>query len=325
MYSISEIRDWVDKAIANLNLPKEPQELYAPVSYMMSIGGKRIRPVLCLLSCNMFSDRIDNKALFPAVGLEIFHTFTLVHDDIMDNAALRRNQPTVHHKWNTNTAILSGDVMGIAAYQYICQADPIHLSEILRLFNQTVAQVCEGQQMDINYEHHAVISQEEYLQMIERKTAVLLAAATKIGAIAGGAAHQHITRMHEFGRLLGLAFQIQDDLLDVYGDADIFGKAIGNDIACNKKTFLLLLAMQQATGNDKKNLFSLLTDKKITVEEKIKNVLDIYQRLQIRQQVEQHISDYFEKALALFETIDVAPERKEYVQQFAEKLVSRKN
>jgi geranylgeranyl diphosphate synthase type II len=325
MYSISEIRDWVDKAIANLNLPKEPHNLYAPVSYMMSIGGKRIRPVLCLLSCNMFSDRIDNKVLFPAVGLEIFHTFTLVHDDIMDNAATRRNQPTVHHKWNTNTAILSGDVMCIAAYQYICQADPIHQSEILRLFNRTAAQVCEGQQLDMNYERHAVVSEEEYLQMIELKTAVLLAAATKIGAIAGGAPHQHTAKMHEFGRLLGLAFQIQDDLLDVYGDADIFGKAIGNDIACNKKTFLLLLAMQQATGNDKKRLFSLLTDKQIPAEEKIKNVLDIYRRLQIRQQVENHIAGYIEKALALLETVDIAPERKENMAKFAAKLIGRCN
>ncbi len=325
MYSISEIRDWVDKAITTLAVPKEPQALYEPVSYMMSIGGKRIRPILCLLAYNMFNDRIGNKVLFPAVGLEIFHTFTLIHDDIMDHAATRRNQPTVHHKWNTNTAILSGDVMCITAYQYVCQADPIYQSDILRLFNQTAAQVCEGQQLDMNYETHAVISEEEYLQMIELKTAVLIAAATKIGAIAGGAAHQDITKMHEFGRLLGLAFQIQDDLLDVYGDADIFGKAIGNDIACNKKTFLLLLAMQQATGDDKKSLFSLLTAKDINTDEKIKNVLDIYQRLQIRQQTEKRVADYFDRALSLLDTVTVAPERKEYMRQFAEKLIDRKN
>jgi geranylgeranyl diphosphate synthase type II len=325
MYSISEIRDWVDKAIIALALPKEPQALYAPVSYMLSIGGKRVRPVLCVLSSNLFTDRIDNKTLFPAVGLEIFHTFTLIHDDIMDKADMRRNQPTVHHKWNTNVAILSGDVMCITAYQYMCQADPIYQSDILRLFNQTAAQVCEGQQLDINYESHAVITEEEYLQMIELKTAVLIAAATKIGAIVGGASHHDIAKMHEFGRLLGLAFQIQDDLLDVYGDADIFGKTIGNDIACNKKTYLLLLAMQQASGEDKKNLYTWLTGDKMPAEEKIKNVLAIYQRLQIRQQVEMRIAHYFENALAVLETVSVAPERKQYLRAFSQKLLGREN
>ncbi len=323
MYSIAEIRDWVDKAIAALTLPNEPQELYAPVTYMMSIGGKRIRPVLSLLSCNLFTERIDNKILLPAVGLELFHTFTLIHDDIMDKAPTRRNQPTVHKKWNDNIAILSGDVMCIAAYQYLCQADPIHQADIMRLFNRTAAQVCEGQQYDMNYESHTVITEEEYLQMIELKTAVLIACAAKMGAIAGNANLHDATKMYEFGRLLGLAFQIQDDLLDVYGDADIFGKAIGNDIACNKKTFLLQLAMHQATGNDAKKLHALLMDKEIVREAKIKNVLDIYNRLQVRQQTEVHISNYFEKALAQLDTLSVADERKEQIREFAAKLIGR--
>ncbi|MDR3351104.1 MAG: polyprenyl synthetase family protein [Prevotellaceae bacterium] len=325
MYSISEVREWVDRVIRNLHVPGEPQELYGPVSYVMSMGGKRVRPMLCVLSCNLFSERIDNRVLFPAVGLELFHAFTLVHDDIMDNAVLRRNQATVHRKWDVNSAILSGDVMCIAAYRYICEVDPVYLPEVLRLFNETAAQVCEGQQLDMNYERHAVISEEEYLQMVERKTAVLLAAAAKIGAIAGGASSQHVAGMYEFGRLLGVAFQIQDDLLDVYGDADIFGKVIGHDIACNKKTFLLLLAMQQASGSDKRDLFSLLTGKGVSVEEKIRSMLDIYRRLQIRQQVEGHIAGYYERALALLDTVDVAPGRKEYMRQFAEKLVGRKH
>jgi len=323
MYSITEIRDWVNNAIGALTIPKEPETLYAPVSYMMSIGGKRIRPILCMLSCNLFSDRIDNKILLPAVGLELFHTFTLIHDDIMDKAPTRRNQPTVHQKWNGNVAILSGDVMCIAAYQYLCQADPIHLADILRLFNRTAAQVCEGQQYDMNYESHAVITEEEYLQMIELKTAVLIACAAKMGAIAGNAKVHDVAKMYEFGRLLGMAFQIQDDLLDVYGDADIFGKAIGNDIACNKKTFLLQLAIQQATGDDKQNLGTLLSDKNITTEVKIKGVLDLYNRLQVRQQTEARISDYFTKALAQLDTVEVADERRNQLREFAAKLIDR--
>jgi geranylgeranyl diphosphate synthase type II len=324
MYSVSDIREWLDKAIATLVLPKEPDGLYAPASYMMTIGGKRLRPMLCLLTGNLFTDRIDNDMLMPALGIEIFHTFTLVHDDIMDNAPTRRNRPTVHCKWNTNTAILSGDVMCIAAYRHLCQANPAHQTEILRLFNRTAAQVCEGQQLDMNYENHLIITEEEYLQMIELKTAVLMAASAEIGAIAGSSDPQDAARMYAFGRWLGLAFQIQDDLLDAFGDADVFGKNIGNDIVCNKKTFLLMLAMQQAAKNDKTSLITLLTDKHIAPKQKIDEMLAIYRRLQIRPQAEARIAAYFGKAMAQLDELSVAHERTENLRQFTENYMNRK-
>lgn len=325
MYSIAEIRDLVDKSINNWQLPDEPSELYAPVSYMMSIGGKRIRPTLCLLSCNLFADRIDDKALFPALGLEIFHGFTLVHDDIMDNSPMRRNQPTVHHKWNMNTAILSGDVMCIAAYRYMCQSEPVHQAAILNLFNITATQVCEGQQYDMTYERHAVINEEEYLQMINLKTAVLVAAAAKIGAIGGGASAADADKMYKFGQDLGLAFQIQDDLLDIYGDADIFGKKIGSDILNNKKTYLLVTALRQAKGEEKKKLNELLTSKDVAPDDKVKQVLEIYQKLNIRKQTEQRIADYFERALTSLNEVSIVSERKIVLQEFAHKLLNREN
>ncbi|MDR0667903.1 MAG: polyprenyl synthetase family protein [Prevotellaceae bacterium] len=323
MYTVSNIREWLDKAIASLVLPKEPDGLYAPASYMITIGGKRLRPMLCLLAGNLFTDRIDQEMIMPALGIEIFHTFTLVHDDIMDQSATRRNRPTVHCKWNTNTAILSGDVMCIAAYQHLCQANPAYQAEILRLFNRTAAQVCEGQQLDMDYESHPVVTEAEYLQMIELKTAALLAASATIGAIAGGATAQDAARIYAFGRWLGLAFQIQDDLLDVFGEAGVFGKNIGNDIVRNKKTFLLTLALQQAAGKDKTLLFSLLTGKQIDPARKIEEMLDIYRRLQIRPQVEARIVDYFGKAMGELDNLSVAPDRQQYLRQFTENYMER--
>ena len=323
MYSIAEIGNLIDKSLINWQLPNEPSELYQPVAYMMSIGGKRIRPVLCLLSCNLFTDRLDDSVLFPALGLEIFHGFTLVHDDIMDNSPMRRNQPTVHNKWNTNTAILSGDVMCIAAYKYICQGNPVCQSAILDLFNATAMQVCEGQQYDMTYECHAVISEEEYLQMIFLKTAVLIAAAAKIGAISAGATTADANKMYKFGQELGLAFQIQDDLLDIYGDADIFGKKTGSDILNNKKTYLLVTALRQAKGEEKKHLNELLTLKNIEPNEKVRKVVEIYQHLNIRKQTEKHIAEYFEKALASLDNVEVDPNRKLILQEFAHKLLNR--
>jgi geranylgeranyl diphosphate synthase type II len=323
MDSVSEIREWMDKAFTAFALPREPQGLYAPVAYMMAIGGKRIRPMLCLLGYHLFTGRVDNGALFPAIGIEIFHTFTLVHDDIMDRAPTRRNQPTVHHKWNTNTAILSGDVMCITAYQYLCRAHPQHQADILRLFNRTAAQVCEGQQWDMDYEQKTLVGEDEYLRMIELKTAVLMAAAAKIGALAGGADAQAADTLYELGRLLGLAFQIQDDVLDAYGEAGVFGKNIGNDIVNNKKTFLLVLALQQAEGGDREQLDALLTDTRLPPEQKINDVRAIYRRLQVRQQAEARIADYFNRALRLLESIPVKPEYKQPLYDFTLQFIGR--
>jgi geranylgeranyl diphosphate synthase type II len=323
MYAIRDLHDWVEKAIVSLPMPEEPQGLYAPVSYMMSVGGKRIRPLLCLLSYNLFNDHIKDTILFPAVGLEIFHGFTLVHDDIMDNAFVRRGQDTVYKKWNANTAILSGDVMCIMAYQYICQANPRYQAEMLKLFGMTAAQVCEGQQLDMDYERLAVIRLEEYLRMIELKTAVLFAAAAKIGALAGGADHYESDRLYTFGHRLGMAFQIQDDLLDSYGNADTFGKKIGGDIAMNKKTFLLVNALKQVQGEQKKELDYWLNTKGNSPEEKLNAVLNIYNQLNVREQAEAAINDYYDQAAKQLDTVNIPTERKEKLYKFSTRLINR--
>ncbi len=323
MYTIDELQAWVEKAIKAIPLDGKPEELYTPVSYMMSVGGKRIRPILSLLSYNMFNDKIGNGILLPAIGLEIFHGFTLVHDDIMDNAAKRRNSKTVHKKWNTNIAILSGDVMCIIAYKYLGEADPRYLREILQLFGHTAAQVCEGQQLDMNYESKPVTTEEDYLAMIALKTAVLIAASAKIGAIAGGASAADAEKMYDFGYHLGMAFQIQDDLLDAYGNADNFGKTIGNDIVTNKKTFLLTAAQRLATGKVRTELDLWLANKGVAAAEKMKGVLAIYDKLNVRLKAEEAINNYFDQAAKILTSLRIDPIRKEQITLFAQQLINR--
>ena len=314
----------IEKEIVALDLAKTPRELYAPVSYMMSMGGKRIRPLLCLLSYNLFNDHINKEILLPAVGLEIFNGFTLVHDDVMDQAPVRRGYDTVHKKWNTNVAMLSGDVMCIMAYRYLCEAAPQYVADILQLFGTTAAQVCEGQQFDMNYEHLARIEEEEYLQMIELKTAVLLAASAQIGAIAGGAAAQDVKRMCGFGRCVGMAFQIQDDLLDAYGDSNTFGKTIGGDIITNKKTFLLVHALKKAQGAQQHKLEYWLKNREAAPEEKINNIQEIYNELNICEHAGKAIDHYFEHAGKELAAVALADDRKEELRNFACHLINRK-
>jgi geranylgeranyl diphosphate synthase type II len=324
MITVHTLQAQIEKEIAALDLPKAPQELYAPVSYMMSMGGKRIRPLLCLLSYNLFNDHINKEILLPAVGIEIFHGFTLVHDDVMDQAPVRRGYDTVHKKWNANVAMLAGDVMCImASYRYLCAAAPRYRNDIMRLFGVTAMQVCEGQQFDMNYELVAQIEEKEYLQMIELKTAVLLAASAQIGAVAGGAATQDVKRMYEFGRCLGMAFQIQDDLLDAYGDSDTFGKAIGGDIVTNKKTFLLVYALKKAGGAQRNKLEYWLKNEEAAPEDKIKNVLKIYDGLNVREQAGKAIDQYFGQAEEELAAIAIADERKEELRNFACQLINR--
>jgi geranylgeranyl diphosphate synthase type II len=324
MFTVHTLQMQIEKEIAALDLTKAPRELYAPVSYMMSMGGKRIRPLLCLLSYNLFNDDINKEILWPAVGIEIFHSFTLVHDDVMDRAPVRRGYDTVHKKWNVNVAMLSGDVMCIMAYRYLCAAAPRYVGDILQLFGTTAAQVCEGQQFDMNYEHLPHIEEKEYLQMIALKTAVLLAASAQIGAVAGGAAAQDMNRMYEFGRCLGMAFQIQDDLLDAYGDSDTFGKTIGGDIMTNKKTFLLVHALKKAEGAQKAKLEYWLRNKEAAPEDKIKNVLDIYDALKVCKQAGEAIDHYFGQAEKELAAVRIADERKEELRRFACQLINRK-
>jgi geranylgeranyl diphosphate synthase type II len=237
MYNQLQLKELTEKAISNLSLDKEAEKLIDPVRYVLSIGGKRLRPVLALMSCNLFSDTVD-EAVMPAIGLEVFHNFTLVHDDIMDQAPLRRNLPTVHNKWNLNQAVLSGDVMAFIANECFLQAPARCMAEVMSVYNRAAIEICIGQQLDMDFETALAVSEAEYVRMIELKTAALLAASAKIGAVIGGANEKDAGLMYEFGRNLGLAFQIQDDLLDAYGDSKVFGKLQGGDIVSNKKTFL---------------------------------------------------------------------------------------
>jgi len=322
MYSQPELKEIVEKTIVNLTYNDEAEKLTSPVRYILSIGGKRIRPVIALMSCNLFSDQIDD-AILPAAGIEVFHNFTLVHDDIMDQASVRRNLPTVHAKWNSNQAILSGDVMAFIANDCILQTPPELLVKVFREFNKAAIEVCVGQQLDMDFEKVAYISHEEYLRMIELKTAVLLAASSRIGAIIGKAADRDSDLLYEFGKYLGLAFQIQDDLLDVYGNVNVFGKVSGGDIVTNKKTFLLIKALELATGKTLKKLQEQLTLKEFDQELKINTVREIFDQLQIRTITESLANEYITMSLSRLEKVNADKERKNELYQMATSMIGR--
>ncbi len=323
MYNQSELKDLIDKAIIRLSCNGEAHRLFEPVRYILSIGGKRLRPVLALMACNIFTDKID-EAVLPATGIEIFHNFTLVHDDIMDKAPVRRNFPTVHIKWNVNQAILSGDVMAFIANECFLQAPPASLLKILRIYNKAAIDVCAGQQLDIDFEKATIISHEEYLTMIELKTARLLAASAKIGSVIGGAADRDTELMYEFGKSLGMAFQVQDDLLDTYGDTKVFGKVPGGDIIANKKTFLLVKALEIAAAPQLKTLQELFSGKEYEPEIKVQKVMDLYDQLNIRTITEDLATTYFNKAFSMLEKTGVAKDRKEELEMLAGSLIDRK-
>lgn len=322
MYSQSELKDLVEKAMVNLSFESEAAKLIGPVKYILSIGGKRLRPVMTLMSCNLFSDKI-NDALLPAIGLEIFHNYTLVHDDIMDQASVRRNAPTVHTKWGLNQAILSGDVMSFYASEFIAAAPVSVLSKVLKIYNRTAVEVCIGQQLDMDFEKTTYITQDEYVRMIELKTAVLIAASMKIGAIIGGSSEKDADYISEFGRHLGLAFQIQDDLLDVYGDTISFGKKTGGDIVTNKKTFLLLKALELASGEQQKLLQSLISKKDFDPEVKIQTVTEIFNQLNIRHITENLANEFINKAVGSLEKISADQERKSELYNLVSSLNGR--
>jgi geranylgeranyl diphosphate synthase, type II len=322
MYNQSELKDLVEKAIMNLSYNTEADKLIDPVKYILSIGGKRLRPVLALMACNLFCDKVD-EAIMPATGIEVFHNFTLVHDDIMDQAPLRRNFPTVHNKWNVNQAVLSGDVMAFVANDCLLQTSSHYLLKVFRVFNKAAVEVCVGQQLDIDFEKATIISQEEYLRMIELKTAVLLAASVKIGAITGGAEDKDAELLYEFGRNLGLAFQIQDDLLDIYGDLKVFGKIPGGDIISNKKTFLLVKALEIASGEQHKLLHEQFSMKEFDPETKVKQVIEIYDQLNIKTLTENLAYDYINTAYSFLEKIGVPNEKKSELAAIAMSLIGR--
>ncbi len=319
----------INKAIESLNWDKEPKGLYAPIAYTLASGGKRIRPTLALTAAEAVvngglinGDAIDH-VLPAALAMEVFHNFTLLHDDVMDRAAVRRGRPTVHTKWNDNTAILSGDQMLIEAYKLLSEVPADKLPKVLKWFNEMATGICEGQQYDVDFEHANQVSIDDYMMMIEKKTSVLLAYAMKTGGYIAGGNEAQQEALYQFGLHIGLAFQIQDDILDVYGDPKTFGKAIGGDICCNKKTFLLLTALKKADGDTKAELLQWLmaTDNK---EEKIAAVTDIYNRLGVRAAAEDVIEQHTSLAL---QQLDRLPQNNatERLRQLAERLVTRKS
>jgi geranylgeranyl diphosphate synthase type II len=322
MHSIQELQKIIDDAVKETTYPAEPKELYEPISYLMSLGGKRLRPALVLMATDLFGGDI-NAALSPALAIELFHNFTLMHDDIMDKAPLRRGKPTVHAKWNESVAILSGDVMFVKAYKMMIQVKPDILVQVLDIFNLTAVGVCEGQQIDMNFENRDEVSIAEYLEMIRLKTAVLLAGALKIGALIGEASEKDAQHLYDFGENLGIAFQLQDDILDVYGDPEKFGKQVGGDIISNKKTFLLIKALELADGDAAKELNNWLSLKDFNAEEKVSAVRKIYDALNIKALSETKMQTYAELALHAFTLIDVEIDNKKVLMQFMEMLVER--
>lgn len=322
MNTLQEILTIVNASLAQISWNRSPQGLYAPVEYTLSLGGKRIRPVLTLMACDLFSDDLE-PAIKPALGLEIFHNFTLLHDDIMDKADIRRGKPTVHKKWNENTAILSGDVMQIAAYQLISETPVHNLKQVLDTFSKTAIEVCEGQQYDMEFESRETVLPDEYLEMIRLKTAVLLGCALYTGAVIGGAGESDACNLYEFGINMGLAFQLKDDLLDVYGDEASFGKKVGGDILCNKKTYLLIQAKKLAEGDVKSTLTGWLSHPNPDPEKKIQSVTSIYNQLGVKKICEDTMSVYYEKAIAFLEKVSVDSYKKQELRKLAEKLMFR--
>lgn len=324
MHSLTALQSIVEKEIESLSLEQEPAGLYAPIRYVLDIGGKRIRPALCLAAYQLFSKKANfSEVLYPALGLEVFHNFTLLHDDLMDAASIRRNKKTVHLKWNANTAILSGDAMMVKASQYISHCQDKHLPEVLQVFNQTALEVCEGQQYDMDFENRLDVRVDEYLNMIRLKTSVLIAGSLKIGAIIGGASKDEANLLYDFGENIGIAFQLQDDFLDVYGNTETFGKAIGGDIVNNKKTFLLIQALQKATDPLKEELKSWIGKNARPDEEKIEGVRSIYNTLGIPDITKNLMMVYYNQAMQALKKVSIEAAMKQDLEQFALKLIDR--
>ena len=315
--------DYFNKCLADFlnRAPKEPEYLYEPVRYALSAGGKRIRPVMCLMSAEMFGANTD-MAVDTAIGLEIFHNFTLLHDDIMDKSDLRRGRPTVHKKWTDNIAILSGDLMSLVACRCAAKTK-VNRDAVLDTFLQTAIEICEGQQYDMDFETDNNVTVDDYMKMINLKTAVLLAGSLKIGALIAGASDSDCENIYQYGRHAGLAFQLQDDLLDTYGDAAVFGKPIGGDIAENKKTFLLINALNLATGNAKSELAHWLSEENFDRTEKYNAVKSIYDSLNIKEITSQKIEDLYLQADDYLAKVSVAEPRKEVLRSFVNAMMSR--
>lgn len=322
MLKAEEILTKVNTFLDNIPYDRKPQSLYEPIKYVLSMGGKRIRPVLMLLAYNLFKDDPES-ILMPACALETYHNYTLLHDDLMDNADLRRGHQTVHRRWDANTAILSGDSMLMLAYQRMAQCSADKMQQVLTLFTETALEIGEGQQYDMDFEHRNDVREEEYIEMIRLKTSVLLACATKIGAILAGASAQDADNIYRFGEQMGLAFQLQDDFLDVYGDTKVFGKAIGGDIVSNKKTYMLINAFNRADAAQRAELERWIEAKDFDAKEKIAAVTRIYNEIGIDRLAMEKIKFYFNESKKYLDAVSVAPERKAELAKYTAEMMKR--
>lgn len=312
----------INDYIKNLPLDREPHGLYEPIEYVLSLGGKRIRPMLMLMAYELWKD--DSEKILPqAVALETFHNFTLLHDDVMDNADVRRGKPTVHKKWNENTAILSGDNMLVLAFKWMQQCPSDKMPAVLGTFTDTAIEIDEGQQLDIDFEERDDVREEEYIEMIRLKTSVLLACAAKIGAIMADAPKEDAENIYKFGEAIGLSFQLQDDYLDVYGNPEVFGKAIGGDITSNKKTYMLINALNKAEGAEKKELEQWIGAKDFDRDEKVKAVTRIYNSLGIDKMAKAKMEQYYNDAIAFLDKINVPESRKQALRDYADSMMKR--
>lgn len=323
MHSIEEYRNEFISYLEAKTNTKEPKNLYAPITYILKLGGKRLRPVLVLMATELFGTDY-RKAMDAALAIEVFHNFSLVHDDIMDDAPLRRGQATVHEKWDINTGILSGDAMLINAYQLFENYEGETFRDLAKLFSKTALEVCEGQQYDVDFETRDDVSEVEYLKMIEYKTAVLVAAALKMGGIVANASLEDQNHIYEYGRNLGIAFQLQDDFLDAFGDPETFGKQVGGDIIENKKTFLYLKALEKGTNLQKKELADLFSIQPNDPSDKIKTIKTIFETSGAAQLTQKEIVAYTNKAFAVLDGLRLATDKKDLLRVFGENLMRRK-
>ena len=324
MKKLEDLQVIISEAINKLALPDSPAALYEPISYILSLGGKRMRPALLLVACDLFGGDAG-AAISPALAIEVFHNFTLMHDDIMDNAPLRRGSVTVHERWNKNVGILSGDVMLVQSYKLMMQVEGSLLRPVLDVFNATAIGVCEGQQLDMGFEERDNVGIDEYINMIRLKTAVLLGGALKIGALIGGASIEDAELLSSFGEHLGIAFQLQDDILDVYGDPEKFGKQVGGDIISNKKTYLLIKALELAGKQHKKELSDWTALTQFNKAQKVSAITSIYNILEVRRYAENAMQAYAHKAFEALDAINLPEEHKQYLRDFADGLLVREN
>ncbi len=322
MKTLKQLQNIILDALKQLTYPTQPPDLYEPISYILSLGGKRLRPALLLMGCDVFGGDV-NKAVKAALAIEVFHNFTLMHDDIMDKAPLRRGQATVHERWDQNVAILAGDAMLVEAYKLIMQVEDNILRQVVTIFNDTAIGVCEGQQLDMSFEGRDKVSVDEYINMIRLKTAVLLGGSLKIGALIAGADIQNAELLYTFGEQLGIAFQLQDDILDVYADPEKFGKQVGGDIISNKKTYLLIKVLELAEGDAATELQNWLSDKQAASPDKVAAITAIYNSFSIREQAENAMQEYTSKAFQALYSIALPNINIQYLRGFADSLLIR--